>query len=44
MKRLKVGEDGKTVHERVRGKKASVIGLEFGEKLLYKRKLGNASV
>ena len=34
MNRLKVGEDGKTVHERVRGKKARVLGLEFWEKVL----------
>ena len=32
MNRLKVGEDGQTVQERVRGKKASVICLEFGRK------------
>ena len=36
LNRLKEGEDGKTAYERVRGKKASVVGLEFGEKVLYK--------
>ena len=40
MDRLREGEGGKTVDERVRGKKANVIGSEFGEKVLYKIKLG----
>ena len=38
MNRLEVGKDGKTAYERVRGKKATVLGIEFGEKLLYKVK------
>ena len=29
--RLEVGKDGKTAYERVKGKVASVLGLEFGE-------------
>ena len=41
MNRLKVGEDGKTVYERVRGKRASVVGLEFGEKVLFKIHAGS---
>ena len=41
MNRLEVGKDGKTAYERVRGKKATVLGIEFGEKLLYKVKLKN---
>ena len=36
--RLSVGKDGKTPYERNKGKKATVLGVEFGEKLLYKRK------
>ena len=36
LNRLKEGKDGKTVYERIRGKKASVVGLEFGERVLYK--------
>ena len=39
--RLEVGKDGKTAYERVRGKKATVLGIEFGEKLLYKVKIKN---
>ena len=39
LNRLKVGKDGKTAYERCRGKKATVLGLEFGEKVLYKVKL-----
>ena len=36
--RLEVGKDGKTAYERVKGKSATVLGLEFGEKLMWKRK------
>ena len=36
MNRLEVGKDGKTVYERIKGKKPTVLGIEFGEKLLYK--------
>ena len=36
--RLEVGKDGKTAHECVKGKSATVLGLEFGEKLMRKRK------
>ena len=32
--RLKVGKDGKTAAERCKGKRATVVGLEFGEKFL----------
>jgi hypothetical protein len=41
MNRLEVGKDGKTAYERGRGKKATVLGIEFGEKLLYKVKIKN---
>ena len=33
---LEVGKDGKTAYERNKGKRAKVLGLEFGEKVLYK--------
>ena len=36
--RLSVGKDGKTPYERNKGKKATVMGIEFGEKLLYSYK------
>ena len=36
--RLEVGKDGKTSYERTRGKKTTLLGIEFGEKLLYKVK------
>ena len=32
---MEVGKDGKTAYERVKGKVASVLGLEFGEKVLF---------
>jgi hypothetical protein len=36
--RLELGKDGKTAIERSRGKSASVLGIEFGEKLMFKKK------
>jgi hypothetical protein len=38
LNRLEVGKDGKTAFEKSRGKAASVLGMEFGEKLMYKVK------
>ena len=37
MNRLKKGGDGRVSFERARGKKPSVMGLEFGEKVLSLR-------
>ena len=36
MNRLEVSADGKTAYERNKGKKADVLGIEFGEKVLWK--------
>ena len=36
LNRREQGKDGKTSYERCKGKKATVLGIEFGEKLLYK--------
>ena len=38
MNRLEVGRDGKTASERTKGKRATVVGLEFGEKVLWRKK------
>ena len=38
LNRLELGKDGKTAYERVKGKSATVLGIEFGEKLLWKKK------
>ena len=38
--RLKKGEDGKVGYERCKGKKPTVMGVEFGEKLLFRRRTG----
>lgn len=38
LNRLEVGKDGKTAYERCKGKRATVVGLEFGEKLLWRKK------
>ncbi len=39
LNRMEVGKDGKTAYERSKGKMATVFGIEFGEKLLYKVKV-----
>ena len=38
LNRFEVSADGKTAYERNKGKRAKVMGLEFGELLLWKRK------
>ena len=38
MNRMEVSKDGKTSYERTKGKKPTILGIEFGEKLLYKVK------
>ena len=38
--RLNVGKDGKVAYERIKGKKPTILGLEFGEKILYKMRKG----
>ena len=38
LNRLEVGKDGKTAYERIKGKVGSVVGVEFGEKVLWKKK------
>jgi hypothetical protein len=38
LNRLEVGKDGKTAWERSRGKSGNVMGIEFGEKVMYKKK------
>jgi hypothetical protein len=40
MNRLVQGADGKVAYERIKGKKPSILGIEFGEKVLFKVKLG----
>ena len=39
LNRLEIGKDGKTAYEKLKGKKRRVLGIEFGEKLLWKVKL-----
>ena len=41
LNRLEVGKDGKTAVERNRGKAATVMGVEFGEKVMYKKTVQN---
>jgi len=38
LKRLEVGQDGKTAYERTKRKKPTVLGIEFGGNVLYKLK------
>ena len=40
LNRFHVGSDGKVPYERLKGKKPTVLGVEFGEKVLYKIKGG----
>merc|ERR1712217_65366 len=35
------GSDGKVPYERIKGKRPTVLGIEFGEKVMYKLKLGS---
>ena len=44
MNRLEVSSDGRTPYERNKGKKATVLGLEFGEKVLWKHGGGTAKM
>ena len=41
LNRLEVRQDGKTAYERCRGKSAIVVGLEFREKVLWRKKKGD---
>jgi hypothetical protein len=42
LNRFEVGRDGKTAYERNKGKKSRMLGLEFGESILWRRKpVGN---
>eukprot|EP00973_Karenia_brevis_P068133 9478035-Karenia_brevis.AAC.1 len=38
--RLHRGDGGKVPYARVKGKKPSVVGIEFGEQILYMRQRG----
>ena len=38
LNRLEVSHDGKTAYERCKGKSAKVLGIEFGEAVLWKKK------
>ena len=40
LNKCEVGKDGKTSHERLKGKKATLLGIEFGEGVLFRRKPG----
>ena len=37
LKRYSVTQDGKTTYERLRGKKSRMLGLEFGERVHWRR-------
>jgi len=39
--RLTQGVDGLVAYERVKGKRPTVLGVEFGEKVLYKKQVGS---
>ena len=39
LNKMEIGHDGKTAEPRTRGRKSAILGLEFGEKPLFKRKI-----
>jgi hypothetical protein len=39
LNKMEIGHDGKTAEQRTRGRKSTVLGLEFGEKALFKKKI-----
>ena len=39
LNRFEVSRDGKTAYERSKGKKAKSLGIEFGEAILWKKRL-----
>ena len=41
LNRMLRGNDGKVPYERIKGKKPSVLGIEFGEKVMFKVYLGS---
>ena len=41
LNRLMRGSDGKVPYERIKGKRPTVLGIEFGEKVMYKIRLGS---
>ena len=42
LNRYEVGKDGRTAYERDKGKKSKLMGLEFGESVMWRRKpVGN---
>ena len=38
MNRVEVGKDGKTAYERTKGKRATILGCEFGEQVMRKER------
>ena len=44
LNKCEVGKDGKTSHERVEAKKTTLLGVEFGEDVLFHRRLGQAKL
>ena len=38
LNRHEVGQDGRTAYERLKGKRATSLGVEIGEKLMWKEK------
>ena len=40
LNRLHQGDDGKVPYERMKGKRPTILGIEFGEMVMYKLKAG----
>ena len=41
LNRLEMGSDGKVAYERIKGKKPTILGNSFGEKVLFKLRTGS---
>ena len=42
LNRREISKDGKTLYERLKGKRGYIPGVEFGEKVLYKKAAGQS--
>ena len=39
--RLSQGQDGMVAYERIKDKKPTILGVEFGEKVMFKKRVGS---
>ena len=44
LSRFEVGQDGKTAYERLKGKQARTLGVDFGEAILWRSRLPSGTL